>query len=561
MKPLRVVRSLTVAARDTPAEDLDLEYARCHTCCGVKGFRHWCSNYVWIRDEAQKAIVQFNWFAGQRRLAPALVAGLWLVILKGRQLGVTWLIAAFCLWRITFNTMVTAVVINQDKVYASDFISKFRFMHERLPDWCRKSITGDSTYELRFAHDGNLGLIRAVATSPTGKAARSMTGDIVVVDEASRVPWLDKTIQAVQPVIGVAGGQLIQLSSSAGPQGIFYDTWAETYGEYGELVPASGVGPSGYKPVFLHWSERFGRDQAWYAQEKERLDKISPIACKQEYPNDPQEAWEYAAGRVYVRFSREQHIGDIEIPTSADRYRAIDWGQTTSPFVCLWIAHVQGAPGLLVSPECPNTIRQMFAWRWDENRPNEPMDVDDDCPDAIRYAIVSFNLTGLVYVYREYYIEEAVSQGMNPLHMLRDIHELSGWEKQPGKRGGGWKPTLRGEKFRGSVADRSWPLLINLFSQHRLPLLPHTPIKGKKGKGTQTDSPRREVLEGIRLVSAMIDGTFAIREMVEVKAPDIALQALREDAALDPAVAVPLERRMLHGQARRLLQARRRRGG
>lgn len=533
-----------------------LEYRACLPVPDpYEGFHHWCKNYAYVLDMQKKKIVPFVWFEGQEIVARDLVDGSWLLILKGRQLGVTWLIAAYVLWRVTVYKVMVCAVVFHEKQYAEDFIGRIKFIWERLPHWCQKAITVDNKQRLAFEHDGNRGEIRAVVGSKN--AARSMTGDVVIIDEAGYVRELGKTMQAVQPVIEVSGGQIVQLSSSAGPQGPFYDIWRETFGEYGELVQSDGVGPSGFKPLFLHYSMRPGRGGDWYKNEKARMDKISPVAMKQEHPETPQEAWEYAEGRVYAGFHREVHVGDIAIPTTAELYRAIDWGQSKSPHVVLWVAHIPGVPALLVSPKCPETIREMFAYRWDEDKPEDPLKEDDHTCDALRYAVMKFRLTGTVYVYREWYVKDSVAKGWSPMKEVVKIHEMSGWVQDPDS--GGWQVGRDGEVYEGTVADRSWGKMIAMYNEHDMGVVPNPPIQSRKGIAdkTQTDKPLTEVKEGIRVISALIDADVPLEHYTEVSRETLGIRALREDAVIHGRGTTGLERRSLKEAARRMLDGQR----
>ena len=451
--------------------------------------------------------------------------------------------------------MFKVVVINQEKDYAKDFILKVRSIYDRMPWWLQKEITTDSKQELRFKARGNNGLLRAVVGS--ARAGRSMVGDLVIVDEASLVPFLDKTLQAIYPILDTTKGQLIQLSTSAGPQGPFYESWQETYGEGGELLNEEGVGPSGYKPIFLHYSMRPDRDEAWENLERTRLTKISPVAFKQEHPDTPEEAWEFAAGRVYAGFRRDKHVGDIEIPTTGELYRAIDWGQTDSPQVHLWLCHIPGPSALLISPSCPNTIREMFAYRWDPDDPTKPMKVDDHCPDALRYAVITFNLTGVVYVYREHYEKDSVAKGWNFMTEIRALHEMSGWIKKDDAEGGQWVRGRRGEHYEGSTADRSWPKVIDFFNLHGCEVVPHEPIRGKKGPTSEPfDPPLKEIQEAIRVVSALVDGTINLVDLVPVRRNIFARKVLAQNQSFaGENMSAGLQERAIHHEARRLLAA------
>lgn len=539
------------------AEQRD-EFLQCSPSLGSLGFARFCEQHIRIYDPALRRDVPLRFFDGQRRIVPDLVAGVWILALKGRQVGFTTLIAAFVVWRMTTRNAFTAAIVFHQRQYAEDFIDLIRYMHDRLPAWLQKRVTRANKSRFRL---GKKSEVRAIVGG--SKAARSIAADLIVIDEASRVDKLEATMQAVIATVDVAQGQIIELSSSAGPQGHFYSAWVDTFGEHGELIAEhpNGVGPTGFKPFFIHWSERPGRDAAWYAREELRLRKLAgPTGMKQEHPNNPQEAWEHAAGRVYPLFTRERGcVGKIGIPDTADRFRAIDFGQTDSPFVCLWCAHIKGPTGLLVSPDCPNTIREMYSYRWDDENPNQPYDDFDHCPDALRYLVVTFpHVTGLVYVYRELYVTDSVKKGWNVFKEIETVHQMSGWQRAAPPAREKWEPTEDGELYYGTVADRSWPLVIATFAASGIPCRGHEPIVGRKsikgpGLKTLTDHPRREIVEGIARLSMFIDGSERIDMLIPVTRESLALAEFYQPGLPGHRITESLRQRRTREYARRLL--------
>ena len=531
------------------------EYWQCHPNEGARGFERFCDRWVVIWDRETKRDVRMDLFESQRLVIPDLIAGTWLVLLKGRQLGLTWLLAAFVVWRIIYSRTFTIVVVNQLKDYAKDFIKRVKYIQNRLPVWYQKRLTTDNKQDLTWEDEPNNIGVRAIVGGE--KASRSMTVDLAILDEASRIPDLDDTMAAIQPGVESAKGQIVALSSSAGPQGYFYESWQGAYGEFGEKLRPDGTGPNGFKPIFIHWSQRRGRDAGWYAREAEKLGAISPVRMKQEHPDTPQEAWEYASGRVYALFRRDHCVGDIDCPRNTERYRGIDWGQTTSPFVCVWIAHVPGPSGFLVSPSCPNTIREFFAYRWDEDKPDEPLKEDDHCPDAVRYAVTTFNLTGLVYIYRELYIADSVEKGWNVMTEIEQIHRMSGWEPAPQDSRKKWWRGPVSEAYEGTVADRSWSLVIKTYSDNDIPCRGHKIIQRKETTGKLlTDRPLTEKLEGIRWVSSLIDGSVDLEKRIPVSREALAMKVLHDTRT--SRFTTGLEERSLALFANRLLAAQRR---
>lgn len=515
------------AKRPEPPDDYEDIVTRCWSDGTAGPFVHFVGTHCRIYDRARKLEVPFRLWPGQNKVAEALLVGDWLLVLKGRQVGLTWMLAAYVLWRLLFTPMWAGVVVNQRKEYAQDFIRRVLYMYWRLPWWMRVEWTTRNKGELRceVLADSKLVELRSVVSGP--EVVRSTTLDFMLIDEAAYVRELAATLHAATPAIESCKGQLICNTTAAGPGDDFHSLWLETTGETGELLKEDGKGPTGYRPVFLRWDERPGRRTAeeiasetfpgeWYEEQARRLDRISPIAVKREYPMTWMEAFEYGEGRFYPTFTRERVVSTIGVPDTAERYRAIDWGESKSAYVVLWIAHVRSLPGaLLVHPGCLNTIREHMGYRRDD-KTGRPVKSEDHTCDALRYAVVTFGMTGLVYVYRELYIKNSVAEGWSFTKDAVEIHEQSGWvfDEQRGQ----WRPGPKGERYTGTVADRALGKAINEFNANGIPCVGHARIKREDGMdGASIDAPYNEVLDGIKAVSTLLDGSEDIAQYIEVE--------------------------------------------
>jgi hypothetical protein len=528
---------------------------------GSAGFIRFCHEHVIIQDKETQKELPFALFAGQRRVVPDLVAWAWLTALKGRQLGLTWLAAAYTQWRITYQRFFQAVIINQERQYADDFIFRMRWIHDRLPVWCQRVVTKDRDGILRFASPGgNLAEIRSLVGGD--KAARSFTGDLAIFDEGSRIPQFGETLGALIPTMRrsqaqAQHGQIIVLTTSKGAEGEYADHWRETYGEGGDLLDENGVGPTSFKPVFLHWSERPGRDKAWYLARKKELDRISPVMVKREYPDTPEEAFEYAEGRVYPLFTRDRNVGAIEIPDFARRGRCIDWGETKSAFVVLWYAYVEGPPGFLVHPDCKNCIREFLAYRLDDD--GKPEKKNDHCPDAVRYAVATLGLRGLVYVYRELYRLNTVAEGWTFTKEIAEVHEMSGWERTGPESRKKWRQG-EGETYDlETVADSVWGTACNEWTAQQIPTEPSTKFSYKRGGKTHTDKPSDVKLEGIRLVGDLIAGTEDLKHFYQITPEERAVQIYRKVRRRRSGVGLTMDEARAVAYAKTVLKRRRKR--
>lgn len=569
VRPTQYIRRPKVSQDDGENQYLDpdkwREFGRCSPEHGLDGFLRFCRAWCWVKDKDTDQVIRFDPWAGQVRIAGLLVAGQWLMALKGRQTGFTTLVSVFGYWRTRYSRHFTGMCVAQEKEYAVDFKDKLLAIHERLPAWFRLNLVKDNEKKMMFRRHTCLSEWRVLVGK--GKAGRSFSGDLAIFDEAAYIDNLSATLTAVMPALRGSEarrvpGQIVVLSTSAGPVGDFHDLWMQTRGVHGELLNDRGVGPTGFRPEFIHWSERYRRDQAWYDEEAKRLTAIGgPTAIKYEHPNTIEEAWEHTEGRVYPLLSSETHVGTIEIPDGATRYRGVDWGETVSAYVVLWIAHVPGPPGLLISPECPNTIREMIAYRMDPDKPDYPLKENDHAPDVIRYVVTSMNLAGLVYVYREIYRKDSVAKGWTQPKEIEEIHTMSGWVRAPLESRRTWMPGEYGEEIEMTVCDRSWKKAIAEFNRCDIPAIGAKRIKGSKDKdaGTQFDHRDSEIVEGIRHVRALIVGTHDLEARIQITREHQAVQVLRDVQRRPKGVRVSLADRRMADLARQLLKRKERR--
>lgn len=534
------------------------------------GFERWCERHVRIQDKELGSVTAFKLWPGQQRVVPDLIAGVWLICLKGRQLGLTSIAAFYVAWRLVYEALYQVMVINQGKEYAIDFVSRVRWIMSGLPDWMQVTWSVDQKQVLEINENGRICSLRALVGSD--KAGRSFTGDLMIADEAAFIPNFMDTLGAIMPTLARSNlsdgkrGQIVVLTTSSGPLGEFAKLWERTYGEGGELLDEeTGCGPTGFKPIFLRWSERPGRDQAWYKKQEVELDQISKVRTRREYPDNPDEAFEYAEGRVFPLFTRARNVGRIDpLPEGVQRGRCIDWGETLSAYVVLWVALIPGPPGFLVSPDCPNTIREFIGYRFDEN--GKPMEEEDHTVDAARYFATTHNCRCLMYIYREIYRKDSVERGWNQWKEIAELHKLSGWTKAAAGSRRMYRPTRQAEEYPLSlVADASPAKMIANLNAAQIPTIPYRRFEADDphavGPGrVRKDRPIDQILEGLRWLAALIDGSEDMDKYHAVTREAAALRIYRETVER-PDISYGLRERRMMEVAREILAGRAGPGG
>lgn len=267
--PVRNVFSRVAARMDATSAEARSIAERDAAYADVRAF----GRHAWIqdRDGAPVAFAAAGW-AWQWALLALWAATRLSVVLKARQLGVTWLAAIYVLWFAIRRPGQTVLVISRRLDDSQKFVAKVRFVYERLPAWRpMATFTTDS-----IAFPGIGGSIEALpATENTG---RSRTAQLVVLDEWAHQPFARQILQAINPAVET--GQVIGVSSANG-QGALHS----------QVYLAAKAGRNGWKAIFIPFNAHPDRKApGWLPAKRAELEQLSDPEFAQEYPANDVEA-------------------------------------------------------------------------------------------------------------------------------------------------------------------------------------------------------------------------------------------------------------------------------
>lgn len=192
--------------------------------------------YCQVYDATSAGWVPFRLWPEQARALRALRDNRLTVILKARQLGLTWLVLGFALWLALLHPAATVLLFSRRDDEAVDLLrNRLRGMYDRLPAWLKVRAFGtDNDHEWRLSHGSR------VLAFPT-TAGDSYSASLAVVDEADLVPDLGRLMTAVKPTTD-GGGRMILLSRAdkSRPQSPFK-----------RIYTAAKEGGTPWAPVFL----------------------------------------------------------------------------------------------------------------------------------------------------------------------------------------------------------------------------------------------------------------------------------------------------------------------
>lgn len=248
----------------------NVEWLKCTQCID-----YFIEMYVMIFNATDKDWVRFALWPAQSDTLGKISQERQVIVLKARQLGLSWLVLCYALHAMIFRPAATVLIFSKRDEEAVELLRRVKGVYERLPAWMRPRAVADADHNWQLSNGSN-----AKSFPTTG--GRSYTGSLVMVDEADFVQDLDEVINAVKPTID-GGGQMLMISTvdKSRPESPFK-----------RMFLGAKRGESDWHPVFLGWHARPSRDEDWYkAQKADVLARTGSLDdLHQEYPATPEEA-------------------------------------------------------------------------------------------------------------------------------------------------------------------------------------------------------------------------------------------------------------------------------
>ena len=177
-------------------------------------------------------------------------------IVKGRQLGISTLSSAYCVWLMLFHSAKKIMVVATEFSIAELLVTRSKRMFKDLPPWFKQlaDIGANDPDNLRKWGLSNGSIIFASTT--TSNSGRGHALSLLIVDEAAHIDKLDDMMAAMAPTLS-EGGSAIVLSTPNGASGWFYDNHM-----------AAVAGENDYFTVSLPWTVHPHRDAEWFEKQR-----------------------------------------------------------------------------------------------------------------------------------------------------------------------------------------------------------------------------------------------------------------------------------------------------
>jgi hypothetical protein len=244
--------------------------------------------WVWIEDKISKAPIKLTLWPAQADVVPHITDSLLLIFLKTRQVGLTWLAAAYVLWCALKYPLFLAVVISLNEDHSTEFLDRVKFIMRRLPDWIiGKKILKETTQNIIFEIDGTQSSILSMPTIETG--AESKTPNLLIIDEAHTIREVSSIYNSSYPGIQQAHGQVIVIANSVKTSPGW--SWVR------DLYRSSMAGQNDFGRVFLPWMAH--PDRPLNFRELMEQQGMDPDDVIQHYPETEEEALSILGGSYF----------------------------------------------------------------------------------------------------------------------------------------------------------------------------------------------------------------------------------------------------------------------
>lgn len=282
----------------------EFEYCRRHVV-------YWANNYCVIEDkDSPKVIIPFKGWEAQNQTLRDFDTHRLNLILKARQMGITWIALYYCTHDLVFNLGHTVVALSKTEDDAKELVRRMTVILDNQPEILQAGgLRWTATATTVSITDGSGKIVSTFKAFPASPAAgRSFTGNILLLDEWAFQEYAEEIWTSAYPTINrPTGGKVIGLSTIKKGT-LFERLWTED---------------NAFHKIFLSVFSDPRRTQEWYDSTAADLG----AKVKQEYPRTAEEALSNLGGSFFSEFDYSLHTCEpFKIPSDWTIYNTMDYG-------------------------------------------------------------------------------------------------------------------------------------------------------------------------------------------------------------------------------------------
>lgn len=240
-------------------------------------FQYFVDQFAYIRDKVTKRVIPFDLWDAQRDAADLFETENRLVVLKARQLGLSWLAQAYAVYSMLFDPIQEILIFSKTEDEAIDFLERMRGIYELLPEWMKsETVVVDQKKKWELSNGSR-------ANALAGTRGDSYAATMVIFDEADHTTKdFAEMYERAEPTVGDSGKIfVISTSNKDKPNSFFKSMFSRAY-----------EGLTDYVALFIPWYARPDRSKAWHAKTKKNYHNLygSYDEFYGSYPETPAEA-------------------------------------------------------------------------------------------------------------------------------------------------------------------------------------------------------------------------------------------------------------------------------
>lgn len=279
---------------------------------------YFVKTYGHIEDRNSAEVIQpFRLWPEQEQALLDMLNHKWTIILKARQLGISWLVLHYACWLMVTRPGKNIIGLSRSEDEAKELVRRMKVILRNMRGLVREK--GDQRGWDGKVFDGSALTVTVKSPGkgdsvfqcfPSGEnAARSFTADLLLFDEWA-FQQFDRAIwTAALPVVNrPLSGQVIGVSTI----------------KRGSLFEELYTNPdNGFYKLFIPWYADPSRDKKWY----EETEKLSGKAAMwAEYPETVEQALDVPGGRFFPEVSDASIITEDRLRQNTVCYVALDYG-------------------------------------------------------------------------------------------------------------------------------------------------------------------------------------------------------------------------------------------
>ena len=307
---------------------------------------YYIENYGHYEDKDAAELIQpFKLWPMQKDALTSIHKNRKNVILKARQLGISWLVVNYASSYLALRSGRTVIGLSRTEEEAKELVRRMDVVLSNMPEfilpsdkvpagWTGPVYTKSALkIEVKWPNGQN-SIFQCFPSSPG--ATRSFTADLVIFDEWAYQDHAEDIWASAFPVINRPfGGKFIGLSTNKRGT-LFEKTFTDE--------------DNGFNKIFLPWYADPSRDDKWY---QNTVKTYGLEATRLDYPSTVEEALEVVGGCMFPEVTEESIKTDVPLKGNVVTYFVMDYG--LDRLAAYWI-QTDGRNDQIVKEVCESNL-------------------------------------------------------------------------------------------------------------------------------------------------------------------------------------------------------------